>query len=255
MDLNKLIRQVEKFTVDNSPTILTALGVTGTITTAYLTGKASFKAAETISKEQFKINLHELKSHELTFKEKTKLVWTYYIPPTVAGAGTVAAVVCANRISSKRAAAMAAAYSISEKAFSEYKEKVVEKLGEKKEQAARDEIAQQKVDANPPGSAQVIVTGGGEVLFLDKYTGRYFYSSMETVKSAENEVNFRVLHNDYATLNDFYQQIGLSAAPVGEEVGWAADQGLYLNYSTTISDDKKPCIVIDYVVMPIRKRA
>lgn len=252
MDLSKLIRQAEKFTVDNSPSILTALGVTGTLTTAYLTGKASFKSADVINKEQFKINLHELHRHDLTFKEKVRLVWTYYIPPTVAGAGTVAAVICANRISSKRAAAMAAAYSISEKAYAEYKEKVVEKLGAKKEQTARDEIAQQRVDANPVGKNEVIITGGGEVLCYDLYTGRYFFSDMESLRRAENEVNLYVLHNDYATLNDFYRYIGLPNTKAGEEVGWTTDMTLEIIYSTTMSENNKPCISIDFKVTPIR---
>lgn len=251
MNLTEVMKRVEKLTIDNSPAILTAFGVTGTLATAYLTGKATFKAANLIEEEKYRQDIAE-KGHPLSNRDKLELVWKTYLPPALAGSLTVGAIICANRIGSKRAAAMAAAYTISEKAFSEYKEKVVEKLGEKKERAYRDEVAQDRVDRNPIGRNEVFVTGGGEVLCYDTYTGRYFYSAMETLKKAENDVNFQVLNQDYATLNDFYANIGLAMTKVGEEIGWTVDQILQIEYSTTISEDNKPCMVIDYTVTPVR---
>lgn len=251
MTLTELLQRAEKFAVDNSPTILTTIGVTGTLTTAYLTGKASFKATRLIQEEQFRLNLHN-KSHELEPREKAQLVWKVYLLPVGTGAFTIAAIVCANRIGNRRAAAMAAAYTISEKAFSEYKEKVIEKLGEKKEQTYRDEIAQDRVDRDPVGKTQVVITGGGEVLCYDVYTGRYFLSSMETLKKAMNDVNLQIINHNYATLNDFYVALGLANTKIGEEVGWSLERPLEIEYSTTMSDDDRPCIAVDYIVVPIR---
>ena len=45
MNIKKIVAYTTKLLNDNSPVILTALGVTGTITTAYLAVKATFKAA------------------------------------------------------------------------------------------------------------------------------------------------------------------------------------------------------------------
>lgn len=252
-DVKHMLNVAEKFTVDNSPQILTAIGVTGTITTAYLTAKATFKAADKIAFEQVALDKHD-KSHELSNKEKAKIVWTLYLPPAVAGTATVVCIIGANRIGSRRAAAMAAAYSLSQKGFEEYKEKVIEKLGKNKERAARDEIAQEHVDRNPVGKNEIIVTGGGEVLCYDKYTGRYFVSSMEALRKAENDINFYILNNDYANLNDFYRLIGLPTVPVGEEVGWTPEFNFEILFSTTISENGKPCIVTDYQVCGVRKR-
>lgn len=248
----KFLKQVEKFTIDNSSTILTGVGAVGTITTAYLTGKASFKAANTIRDAQFQINLHELKAHELTFQEKVKIAWTHYIPPTVAGITTVAAIIAANRISAKRAAAMAAAYAISENKLNEFKDKAAEKLGVKKTAELENEIAQEKVNTNPVGKNVVYITNGGDSLFYDSYSGRYFNSSMETVRKAENDVNFEVINNGWMSLNDFYERVGLSRARVGDEIGWTNDQHLTVSYETTLSDDDRPCIVLDYKVTSIR---
>lgn len=146
---------------------------------------------------------------------------------------------------------MAAAYTLSEKAYSEYKEKVVEKLGEKKEKAYRDEVAQRRVDQDPVGKNKVHITGGGDVLCYDLYTGRYFQSSMETIKKAVNDVNFQVINNWGATLNDLYAGLGLSRTKIGEEVGWR-DSLLEMDYSTTMSDDDRPCICLDYKVEVVR---
>jgi hypothetical protein len=237
---------------DNSPAILTAIGVTGTLSTAYLTGKASFKAGDILAREQ------RLRSQTIDIapiletKEKVQLVWKLYIPAAGSAVMTTAAIVCANRISTRRAAAMAAAYSISEKAWNEYKDKVVEKLGANKERAVRDEIAQDRVNSNPVGVNQVIITGGGDVLCYDMYTGRYFTSDMETLKKAQNDTNYEVLNNFYCSLTEFYNRIGLSSTTTSDDVGWNSDEMLELTFSTTMSDDQRPCLAMSFAVEPIR---
>lgn len=259
MNLSRALKQAEKFTVDNSPMILTAVGVVGTVATAVLTGKAVLKADKIVKLEEAnRANKAQLDGsliqQELTNKEKFKLTWVCYAPPIGMGVATIACIIGANRIESKRAAALAAAYAISEKSLTEYKDKVVDHIGKNKEQKIRDEIAQEHVTRNPPSKNEIFITGGGDVLCYDKYTGRYFMSSVDALKKAENEVNFYVLHNDYATLNDFYRYVGLDPVPVGEEVGWVCDLNFELIFSTTISDNDKPCIVIEYQVCGVRKR-
>lgn len=49
----------------------------------------------------------------------------------------------------KRTAALATAYKLSETALTEYKEKVVETIGEKKEQLVRDKIDKDHIDKDP----------------------------------------------------------------------------------------------------------
>lgn len=250
MTLTAIAKQVEKFTIDNSPGILTAAGVVGTATTAVLVGKASFKAAEIIAEEQRLHNLEE-KSHDYTTKEKARFVWKLYIPAAGSGLLTVGAIIAANQIGTRRAAAMAAAYTISEKAFSEYREKVVEKLGENKEQAVRDEIAQDRVRANPPGDQEVLIITG-QVLCYDGHSGRYFNSDMETLKGAQNNVNYKVLNNSYASLTDFYDEIGLSKTNESDEIGWNCDKMLELEFSTVLSETGRPCLAIGFRTAPVR---
>ncbi len=251
MTLMEMVKRTEKLVINNSPAILTALGVTGTITVAFLTGKATFKAAELIADEEYRIRPLE-KNHPLDNKEKFLIVWKAYIPAAGAVVLTIVCVVYANRIGNRRAAAIAAAYSLSEKAFTEYKEKVVEKLGEHKERAVRDELAQDRVNRNPSSEHEVVITGNGEVLCYDAFTGRYFKSDMETLKKAQNDTNYLVLNDSYASLSDFYNKIDLPTTSYSDEVGWNTDKLLELNFSTCLSEDGKPCISIDFVVAPVR---
>lgn len=250
MTLIEIAKRAEKLAVDNSPAILTAIGVTGTITTAFLTGKASFRAGEIIANEEYKQNAYA-KNRSLESKEKFVLVWKEYIPAVGTGVLTLVCIIFANRIGNRRAAAVAAAYTISEKAFSEYKEKVVERLGTPKEQKIRDEVAQDRVDRNP-GGHDIVVTGGGEVLCYEAFTGRYFKSDMETLKKGQNDLNYTILNDGYASLSDFYNKIDLPTTSFSEEVGWTSDKLLELNFSTVLSEDGRPCISIDFMTAPIR---
>lgn len=251
MKIKQLAKMTEKTLVDNSPLIMTALGVAGTLTTAYLTGKASFKAADIIRREE------EVEAGGTLYtREKIELVWKMYIPALGVGAGTIACIVLANRIGTRRAAAMAAAYTITEKAFTEYREKVVEHMGKQKEQKVRDEIAQEHTNRAMEKSP-VIITGTGESLCLDKWTGRMWPSTMESLKKAQNDINYQILNEGFASLNEFYSKVGLDHIPTGEEVGWNSDKGLMeLTFSTTIAQDRdgaeKPCLVMEFYVEPLR---
>lgn len=261
MNISQIVRQVEKFAIDNSPLILTVVAVTGTVTTAVLTGKASYRACELIRKEEERFIEYDVdkavwyddsrgRIARLGAKQKVQLVWPHFIPPLATAALTVSAIIMSNRIGTRRAAAMAAAYSISERAFEEYRDKVVEKLGPNKEKAARDEIAQDRVHNNPPSGEVIIATG--DVLCYDLYSGRYFKSDMESLKKAQNDLNYKLLNHQYASLNDFYNLLDLDNVKVGEEVGWNSDKQMEIHFSTTMSDDQKPCITIDFYVEPVR---
>jgi hypothetical protein len=262
MSMTQIISRAGKFLSDNSPVIFTAIGVTGALTTAYLTGKASFKAAQVIAEAEVDgarrvwtepVNPGDPEpDRSLSTKEKVDLVWKLYIPAVGSGVLTVISIIAASQIGTRRAAAMTTAYKLSQKAWDEYKEKVVEKLGVNKEQKIHDQLAQDQVDKHPVGSQQIIITNDGGVLCFDAYTGRYFHSSMETLKRAQNELNRSVLENYYASLTDFYHLIGLPKTTFSDDVGWNVDKTLELVFSATISENEIPCIHITYTTDPIR---
>jgi hypothetical protein len=256
VDIGNTFNNARRLAQENKTSLLTAVGVVGTVSTAVMTGRASFKAAQIIEQETNGLVI-DLDNPEAEFvtQEKIKLVWTLYIPPVGVGALTIAAIVMAHRIDAKQAAALATAYGVSERAFSEYKEKVVEKLGEKKEQAIRDEIAQDRVKNDPVQDKQVIIAGNGDVLCYDNISGRYFQSSVESIRKAENTVNYEIIHFNHASLSKFYEEIGLPPTRHSDEVGWNSNNLLEIVFSTTMSTDDRPCIVMDFQVGPIQEYA
>jgi hypothetical protein len=252
MTLTGILARTEKLLADNSPQILTALGVAGTVTTAILTGKASFKAAQILNEvNPDHIAVYPDEPGEYTVKEKVKLTWKLYLPPVAVGALTVASIITASRIGTRRAAAMAAAYAVSERAFSEYKEQVIKKFGEVKEQNVRDSVRQEQMNKNPVSDRQIIIAGGN-VLCYEPYTDRYFDSDMESIKKAQNDLNYRINNNWYASLSEFYDLVGLPHTHISDELGWKADKLLDIDFGHALATDGRPCLVINYVVEPIR---
>jgi hypothetical protein len=233
----KVLKQIEKLVTENSTSILTALGISGTITTAYLSAKAGYKTA--------KLHLE----HEIVYgafssnKEKAQVVWKVYIPTVVTGSITIGCIVASSKINSRRTAALTAAYSISEKAFSEYKEKVVETMGKTKEKKLRDDIVKDKIIENPPKGT---IIGSGPVVCCDLYTRRYFNSDMETLRKAQNDLNAYLMRHDRATLSHFYDLVGLPHTSHSWDVGWTSDKLMGLEFTTVLSEDSKPCLAFDF---------
>lgn len=248
MNFSKLPKIAEKVVSDNATAILTGVGVVGTVATAVLTGRASFKAASIIAGEE-EAHILDPDWPEISKKGKVVLVWPLYLPAIGTGTATITAIIFANRISSKRMAALAAAYGLSEKAFGEYKDKALQHLGINKEQELKDELAQDKVNLKPP-QGQTIIIGEGEVLCFDAITGRYFKSSMEKIRQAENKVNYEIIHHHAASLSSFYDEIGLPCTSYSDDVGWNVDNLIEVTYTSVLADDK-PCLVIDFKVAPI----
>lgn len=260
MQLPTIFNKAQELLGENSPTVLTMMGVSGTITTAWLSGRASYRAAQIIEVEQEKIlnNPNHPKYQTdplLSTKEKFKLVWPLYIPAATIGTSTIGCIVGANQLASKKAAALAAAAGISERALQEYKDKVVEKLGETKAIAVRDAIAQDHVDKHPVNTREVILAGTGEVLCFDITSGRYFQSSVEEIKKAENKINFEIVNHMYASLSQFYEEIGLPPTGFSDDVGFNTDNRCEVSFTTTMSSDDRPCIAIDFHYGPVHDYA
>lgn len=244
MSLNSLMSKAEKALKNNSPAILSAIGVSGTITTAYLASKASFKAAPIIYRHEAEAGTPEDLKERLV--ERTKIVWRLYIPAGISGGVTVFSIIAATRVGNRRTAAVTAAYSLSERAYSEYRDQVIEQFGESKDRTIRDKVAQKRLDENPPEETHVIVAGSGDVLCCELWTGRYFTSDMETIRRAQNDLNAILLSRDEATLSDFYHMIGLPNTVSASVYGWTSDKLLELEWSTAISTDKRPCMTFAY---------
>lgn len=244
--ISNFIKTIGNKLSEHSPEILTGIGITGLLSTTVLAVKATPKALRLIDEKK-----EENNTDELTNTEVVKTCWKCYIPAAVTASVSVACLIGANSVNNKRNAVLATAYKLSESAFSEYKEKVIETIGEKKEEEVRDKIAKDRIEKNPVNNNEVIITGKGDVLCYDVVSGRYFKSDVDKIRKAENTLNKKLMNDMYCSLNEFYDLIGLPFTQIGFDLGWNVNDSLVeIEFSTQLSEDDTPCVVIQYSVLP-----
>lgn len=244
--LSSISKGIRGAITKHSPEILTGIGIAGMITTTIMAVRATPKALILIEERKEEIDVDKLTPIELI-----KTTWTCYIPAAITGGLSIICLIGASSVNARRNAALATAYTLSESALKEYQEKVIETIGEKKEQTVRDAIAKDRIDKNPVSSREVIITEKGNTLCYDAISGRYFKSDIDKLKKVENELNRRMRDEMYISLNEFYYVIGLNPISIGDDIGWNIDHGyIELNFSSQLTDDGTPCLVIDYQVAP-----
>lgn len=273
MDFSSLFKQAGKVAASNSPAILTALGVTGTLTTAYLAAKAAFASVEVLQEAEETKKAEGLDnalkyvdenpepegieittvSGTLTRQEQVQAVWKLYVPSAMSAAMTVSAIVLSARIQDRRNAALATAYTFAEQSFRDYRTKTVEKIGKKKEQEVRDAVAQEAVRRDPPKKNDVLIIPEGNVLCRDAYSARYFFSDMESLRKAENDVNWEILNDGHASLSDWWHALGIETTSESDNLGWNQDTKFEVEYSTALTEQNKPCIVATFRPGPVPK--
>lgn len=245
-NLGVFFKNTQRVLSKHTPEILTGIGIAGTITTTILAVRATPKALRGIKEaERDKRDL-------LTKTEVVKTCWKYYIPAAVTGVASITCLIGANTMNARRTAALAAAYQLSETALVEYRDKVVETIGEKKEQVIQEKVAKEQINKTPINNSEVYITGKGKTLFLDPLSKRYFRSDIDKIRKVENELNRHMIHDicGYTSLNEFYDELGLERIDVGDDLGWNTENLIKLNITPGMTEDEEPCIVVAHYNAP-----
>lgn len=248
-DLTAVVKSIRTTMVKHSPEILTGIGIAGMVTTTVLAVRATPKALDILS--EIKEDHAEDTDKKAMSKEVVSRVLPVYIPSAITGVVSIACLIGASSVNARRNAALAAAYTLSDTALREYKEKVVETIGEKKERNIREEISKDRVKNDPVDTTKIIITEKGNTRFYDAMTKRRFTSDLEYIRRVENKLNRRMRDEFSISLNEFYDEVGLEQVPVGDILGWNIDRGyIEIMPDTMLDDDGTPCIVLDYMVRP-----
>lgn len=246
LSLKNVASDIKTTMVKNAPGILVGVGIVGMAGTTILAVRATPKAITLIEAKK-----RELEVDSLTPVETVKATWKCYIPAAVTGVMSTACLIGASSVSARRNAALATAYNLTKVAMNDYKDAVVETIGEKKEQIVRDTAAKKKIERDPVTNTEVIVTERGTTLCYDAVFGRYFRSDIDTIKRAVNELNRSIVSSMYASLNEFYDEIGLPPIEIGDKLGWNMDDGqIEVDFSSQLAADGTPCLVISFNVAP-----
>ena len=99
---------------------------------------------------------------------------------------------------------LAGAYKLSESALLEYRNKVVEVVGEEKEKEIRDSIAKDRVEDRPV----ITCLGKDDYLCYDMLSGRYFKSDIDKIQKAVNDMNYKLLNDNILSLMNSITSLG-----------------------------------------------
>jgi hypothetical protein len=244
---NKLGVKIRK----HSPEILTGLGITGMITTTVLAVKATPEAMRRIEKKK------EEEHHKtLTTVQTVQAAGVCYIPAVVTGAASIACLVGASAVNERRNAALATAYGLAETSLREYKERVIETIGEKKEALIQEKLDTELMEKDIPanGTEAILAEGFQQELCYDVMFGRYFYSDRAEIERVVNLVNKRMTYGGetYVSLNEFYGELGLPDVEIGDLVGWnVAKSMIEVEFDSSLASGQKPCLVMRFRKPPI----
>lgn len=230
----------------HSSEILTGLGIAGMLATTVLAVRATPKACSDIE------DATKDKGEHLTKIETVKVAGKHYIPAAITCVMSAACLIGASTVSARRSAALATAYTVTETALREYKEKTAELVGERKEKEIREAVIQDKLNNSPiPDTNGIVITGHGDTLCYDVFGGRYFKSSMEFLKQAVNDLNEQLLQDGYVSLNDFFDLADLDPQKKGDDFGWDSRNGqVRISFGSQLAWGKVPCLVLDFSVEP-----
>lgn len=263
--VNKYFKMATRVLKKRSPEILTGFGIAGMVTTTVLAVKATPKALTLIQDaeiEKVDVQVKEGKGPDelvktLTPAEVVKVAWKPYIPAVLLGTASVACLIGANSVHTRRHAALYSAYKLSETALTEYKDKVKEIVPEKKVKEIKQKLAEDKVDSIVKNEdckeqkAKVIVSNDGDTWFVDPFTNGSFLCTETKIREAIVDLNYRLMDEMFVSLSDLYDELGLEHTQNSDEIGWCIDDGkIRPDFSDAIVKNGKAYVVMDFLKRP-----
>lgn len=245
--MNKLLSKSQMFFKRNSSTILTGVGAVGVIATTITAIKATPKALVLIEEAK------QEKGEDLTKLETVKVAGPVYIPTVILGASTLACIFGANVLSKQGQASLMSAYALADRSYKDYKKKVDELYGEEAGTQVRAGIAKDKYEEQ-----NIKPVSDGNRLYYDFYSGRYFEANPTFVKTAEYELNRKLMMDDIVYLNEWYYLLDLEPLEHGLDFGWStpANSDMYwqtwidFHHEKAVMDDGLECIIISFMQEP-----
>lgn len=268
-NLTKSINRIKFKTVKSSPEILAVAGVVGIVASGVMACKATLKVNDILNESKESIDkIHEVASDETKkeiYSEKDankdlSLVYIQtgfklaklYAPSVILGTLSITSMLASNNILRKRYLASAAAYAGIENGFKEYRNRVIERFGEKVDKELKynvkaKEIVETNVDEDGNevstvktvdfvGEMDLINAVSPYARFFEKYTddGKGYTTinpcwqpnneyNIMFLKAQQNYANDKLKARRYLYLNEVYEMLGLPASQAGQIVGWVYD--------------------------------
>ena len=240
----------------HSPEILVVGGVVGLVTSGVMACKATTKLSAILDDSKEQIELFdkvaanpEMVKEEYTVEDAEKdkkivkvqtavKVAKLYAPSIAVGVVSIGAICASNNIMIKRNVALGAAYATVDRAFKDYRNRVVDRFGEELDKELRynlktkevketveDENGKKKtvkrnikyMDSPMPSEFAVIYDDGCAGWTKDPEDNKFFLIQQQRY------ANERLKRRGYLSLNEVYELLGFPSTKAGQVVGWLYD--------------------------------
>lgn len=240
----------------HSPEILVAAGVVGVVASGVMACKATTKLSGILEEHKEQTNQinnyveehgHTSEYNEEDQKKDLAIVYTQtgvkvaklYAPAIILGAVSITAIVASNRILNRRNAALAAAYTVVDKGFKEYRGRVIERFGKELDRELRYNIKAKEVEeivANEDGT-ETVIKDTVDVATINTYSdyARFFDDgcigwdkdpefNLMFLRRQQDMANEKLRSTGYLFLNEVYDMLGIPRTKAGQCVGWVYDE-------------------------------
>lgn len=250
--ITSITRNANKFIFkarEHSPEILSVVGVIGTITAAVLACRATTKVEDVLDEAQHDIDeIHETEYEDNT-EETKELAHVYvrtgidvvklYAPAIGLGVLSLGCMLMSTNILRKRNVAITAAYATVDKAFKDYRGRVIERFGDEVDKELRynlstEKITETEVDPETGEERKVKKTAhvinGNELSDYARFfddTSRYWVNdsskNLTFLKAQQRFANEHLIRHGHMFLNEVYDMLGIPRTKAGQRVGWIYD--------------------------------
>lgn len=145
-----------------------------------------------------------------------------YAPAITVGCASATLIIASHKAMTNRVAAVSAAYTVLQKSFDEYRERIEDRLEEsdedkeKSNQEKREDLIKKKKDGTLNTSTYDRLFGEGHSVCWT----RDMRSNYQFLSAKQNYFNDMLVAKGYVFLNDVYEGLGFERTPAGQMVGW-----------------------------------
>lgn len=263
MNILKLCKPLVEFAKRHSNVILTTAGSVGVVATAVAAVKCHEKHTMAIEDAEYEWS-HEENEEPLPTRKKVSVAVKCYWPAAMICAATITCFIANGVISAKKVANLGAAYNVAvtslnecKKVYAKAKPAIEQKLKEEgdeknKTDEANEDLSRWKKPDHTDTKIKITKTGKGDVLFKEPFTGQFFYSDPEFVRSVINEVNEVISQGGDCSLNEFFDRLLIEPSLVGDDFVWEVivTGNMQIGFGSGVYMGNEPYILIEYKTMP-----
>lgn len=171
----------------------------------------------------------KLTNDKMTLEEKIKKTWKCYIPSTTIAISTITCILYSDYLSQQKKLSLLSALMSIQSNYKNLRESVDEVCDEDTKDKLRNKIVKSKIDK------ETFKERTGTKLFYEEYSGRFIEKSIDQIIEAEAALNKQIFRTGLASLNDFYEYLGIEGTNEGEYLGWASevDSGYFGSQTTS----------------------